>query len=458
MQRSVQRPERLVLQPTVRRAVPQAVQPTEQPARNTSAQTMKQLDEPAATHIRAHGAPHLPAQPGRKAAGACPAAVTPVGQRNSFGGSMRGWAKSLPRRILRARTRFSKFFASTLNPNCAAPLSGATNLFPCPPLPEIRSAAPRNGHARARWSLRVATRRWANVALAVFSWEACGRPALAPATARCGTPLNKAQLAMAARLESRVGSLLRAGHAEPGRGTLISLQESCVDIQRRLEALGVEDSPYNDRSIRPEALGSTSDPRVGLAALDADRIDLPVRGATFNAADWMPADMKAAYLDPRTLTESASEELPGRKPRRRALSARVERELNSRLDSARILRLVPESLALEPADILATRKGWSEEEQAWRLRLLFDRRRRNAAERQLPSRAMQALAQGTDLCELQLRQSEDFRIDLKDLDNWYYQFKVSPERAASNVYGQPRPLSFFDGTHAKSEIDAQLDG
>ena len=132
--------------------------------------------------------------------------------------------------------------------------------------------------------------------------------------------------------------------------------------------------------------------------------------------------MNAAYLDPRTLTESASEELPGRKPRRRALSARVERELNARLDNARILRLVPESLALEPADILATRKGWSEEEQAWRLRLLFDRRRRNAAERQLPSRAMQALAQGTDLCELQLRQSEYFRINLKDLDNWYFRF------------------------------------
>ena len=168
--------------------------------------------------------------------------------------------------------------------------------------------------------------------------------------------------------------------------------------------------------------------------------------------------MKAAYLDPRTLTESASEELPGRKPRRRALSARVERELNARLDSARMLRLVPESLALELVDILATRKGWSEEEQAWRLRLLFDRRRRNATERQLASRAMQALAQGTDLCELQLRESEEFRVDLQDLDNWYYQFKVSLERAASNVYGQPRQLSFFDGTHAKSEIEAQLGG
>ena len=146
--------------------------------------------------------------------------------------------------------------------------------------------------------------------------------------------------------------------------------------------------------------------------------------------------MKAAYQDPRTLEEFAAEESPGKRPRRRALSARVERELNARLGSARMLRLVLESLALEPADILTTRNGWSEEEQAWRLRLLFDRRRRNATERQLPSRAMQTLAQGTDLCELQLRESEDFRVDLQDLDNWYYQFKVSRDRAASNVYGQ----------------------
>ena len=150
----------------------------------------------------------------------------------------------------------------------------------------------------------------------------------------------------------------------------------------------------------------------------------------------MPPEMKAAYLDPRTLEESAEVESLAKRPRRCTLTARVERELNTRIDSARMLRLVPESLALEPADILTTRKGWSEEEQAWRLRLLFDRRRRNATERQLPSRAMQTLAQGTDLCELQLRESEDFRVDLQDLDNWYYQFKVSRDRAASNVYGQ----------------------
>ena len=124
----------------------------------------------------------------RKAAAAPPAAVTCASSCNYKGGSLRGWALSLPRRILRARSRLSKFYASTLDPNCANPLVRATDLFPCPPLPEARSAAPKNGHARARWSLRIAARRWTNVALACFTWDACGRPALAPATARCGTP------------------------------------------------------------------------------------------------------------------------------------------------------------------------------------------------------------------------------------------------------------------------------
>ena len=78
----------------------------------------------------------------RKAGADTPAAVTRASSCNSKGGSIRGWALSLPRRILRSRSRFSKFFASTLDPNRADPLVRATDLFPCPALPEVRSAAP----------------------------------------------------------------------------------------------------------------------------------------------------------------------------------------------------------------------------------------------------------------------------------------------------------------------------
>ena len=92
-----------------------------------------------------------------------------------------------------------------------------------------------------------------------------------------------------------------------------------------------------------------------------------------------------------------------------------------------MLGLVPRA-RLEPADILTTRKSWSEEEQAWRLRLLRPSTQ-ECGGASLPSRAMQASrkARISASCSWQ---SEDFRIDLQDLDNWYYQFKVSLERAA----------------------------
>ena len=117
-----------------------------------------------------------------------------------------------------------------------------------------------------------------------------------------------------------------------------------------------------------------------------------------------------------------------------------------------MLRLVPESDARELANILTVRKSWDAAKKVWRLRLLFDRRRRNSVERQLPTDAMLALAQGPDLCEIILLPTEELRFDSSDLDNWYYQFDVSADRAATNVYGKPRPLSEFQGFRAAAGL------
>ena len=134
------------------------------------------------------------------------------------------------------------------------------------------------------------------------------------------------------------------------------------------------------------------------------------------------------------------------------LTAREERELSARLDGAGMLRLVPESDARELANILTVRKSWDAAKKVWRLRLLFDRRRRNSVERQLPTDAMLALAQGPDLCEIILLPTEELRFDSSDLDNWYYQFDVSADRATTNVYGKPRPLSDFQGFRAAAGL------
>ena len=62
------------------------------------------------------------------------------------------------------------------------------------------------------------------------------------------------------------------------------------------------------------------------------------------------------------------------------LTAREDRELSVRLDGAGMLRFVPESEARELADILTVRKSWDAAKKVWRLRLLFDRRRRNSVD------------------------------------------------------------------------------
>ena len=274
---------------------------------------------------------------------------------------------------------------------------------------------------------------------------------------------------MAARLESRVKSLLRAGHAAPGRGTILSLDEGIEEIRQRLNAAGIYEAGYGSREVAPEefaALGTADNSRCGVVRLDANLIDLPKQGATLDAAAWMTGDLREAYLWPTAYaesggigtqsTEQGSEIAPKQTDEIAAngfqLTAREERELSVRLDGAGMLRLVPESEARELANILTVRKSWDAAKKVWRLRLLFDRRRRNSVERQLPTDAMLALAQGPDLCEIILLPTEELRFDSSDLDNWYYQFDVSADRAATNVYGKPRPLSEFQGLRAAAGL------
>ena len=104
---------------------------------------------------------------------------------------------------------------------------------------------------------------------------------------------------MAARLESRVKSLLRAGHAAPGRGTILSLDEGIEEIRQRLNAAGIYEAGYGSREVAPEefaALGTADNSRCGVVRLDANLIELPKQGATLDATAWMTGDMREAYL------------------------------------------------------------------------------------------------------------------------------------------------------------------
>ena len=130
---------------------------------------------------------------------------------------------------------------------------------------------------------------------------------MAPATARCGTRLSDAQVAMAARLESRVKSLLRAGHAAPGRGTILTLEEGIEEIRQRLIAAGIYDTGYGSREVSQAELttfGTAGKAACGVVRLDASLIDLPEQGVTLDAAAWMTGEMREAYIRPTAFVDS----------------------------------------------------------------------------------------------------------------------------------------------------------
>ena len=184
---------------------------------------------------------------------------------------------------------------------------------------------------------------------------------------------------MAARLESRIKSLIRAGKADPGRGTLTSFEESVEEIRARLDAAGLLDSGYaggGATHTEDARLGELGAAQLDAVRVEASAVDLPVLGATFDAAPWMSDDTREAYVHPETLECPASvetvnevplersaepalphpavsfeEPLPGRGSKLRTsrkfrLSAREEKELCGRLDVSRMLFLVPEDEAI----------------------------------------------------------------------------------------------------------------
>ena len=102
------------------------------------------------------------------------------------------------------------------------------------------------------------------------------------------------------------------------------------------------------------------------------------------------------------------------------------------LDGASMLAAVRRPLG-PPAGFFAVRKQWDAEHGVWLLRLVLDRRPRNAQERLLePSE--DTMPHGTCFLEARLGPGEELRVWASDLPQWYYRMSVSAERAASNCF------------------------
>ena len=133
---------------------------------------------------------------------------------------------------------------------------------------------------------------------------------------------------------------------------------------------------------------------------------------------------------------------PWAPPRGVALSSAELLKLCARLDAAGILALVPAEEAEDISPIFAVRKKFDPARGVWFLRLLFDRRRRNARERHLLG-ASRDLPHAACFLDIVLGEEEHIEIDASDLECFYYTARVSDKRAARNVFGRPLPASKF---------------
>ena len=84
------------------------------------------------------------------------------------------------------------------------------------------------------------------------------------------------------------------------------------------------------------------------------------------------------------------------------------------------------------------RKEWDEERKVWVLRLVLDRRPRNAAERQVRPRD-DALPHGTCFLDVVLDEDEQLRLWTSDLPSFYYSMAVTDARAKTKQFTGPLP-------------------
>ena len=97
------------------------------------------------------------------------------------------------------------------------------------------------------------------------------------------------------------------------------------------------------------------------------------------------------------------------------------------------------------------RKEWSEERQLWVLRLVMDRRPRNAEERKLiPSE--DTMPHGTCFTEIVSVPGYVLRLWAIDLPQYYYTMAVSEERAQNNVFTKPMNGDAFKDTAAVQRL------
>ena len=159
-------------------------------------------------------------------------------------------------------------------------------------------------------------------------------------------------------------------------------------------------------------------PQDAAEDVQVDRLKLPQEAATVQLEDYLvDEDIRDGYLRPSTLTLADSEPFVGRACNRvrRAEFPKFIRALDERGMLAAVRR------ALGPhAGFFGIRKRWDESRGVWILRLVMDRRPRNAEKRKLvPSE--DTVPHGSCFTDIVLEPGYILRVWSTDLPQYYYQ-------------------------------------
>ena len=205
-------------------------------------------------------------------------------------------------------------------------------------------------------------------------------------------------------------------------GKILHAHQATKLVAKLVSEAGVEPGAYYQQT--DTSLGDLGRSDGPARPLVADRVALPAASPFFDPVPHLQAagatTAAAVYVSPALgeLPNAADPAQPHELRRCCLFSAGQERRLAERMDDAGILGLVCASEVTRPGGLFGVEKKRDPVSGQVPLRLIFDRRPRNAVE--APLRDLCAtLAQGCVLCDLVLAEHEQARLWLSDLPNYY---------------------------------------
>ena len=337
-----------------------------------------------------------------------------------------------------AKTFLGQYLRSTTtSPSVdAVPQSSSENILPCPPPPfpdpfeQVTAASPR---VRKRLQMKRVSSQLLALQVGALSFQAAGRPAVAPPAARVGAPCSAAQQRLIERLRKKVDRLVRVVSS-------VQLDANCGrKAASVLEMLG----DLAHREVSSIYDGEPARSRAGqgrVRRVEPERIDLPPAGkaGSFVPDQYLREDVRRAFRDPEVLRVRSSSEPAPRA--RHHVSPEREVELLECFDVAGMLEFILD----DEIESKLVSGMFPVPKSAERDRLVSNRRPRNAHERSIGA-AAELFPHGSMLTELLVGARARIRGSGDDLPDFYHTIRVSRERARSNAFG--RRLRFRDVAH-----------